>query len=84
MNYVDEAERLLLGTQSRQTEVPYSTDAMERIAAAQVLALLALAEAIKDVRRVSNQLSNDRSGRGDTSADVHGQQAQASSRLVPR
>jgi hypothetical protein len=51
MNYVDEAERLLLGTQSRQTEVPYSTDAMERIAAAQVLALLALAEAIKDVRR---------------------------------
>jgi hypothetical protein len=50
MNYLDEAEQLLLGTQ-RQTDVPYSTDAMERIATAQVLALLALTEAIKDLRR---------------------------------
>jgi hypothetical protein len=49
MNYLDQAEQLLLARD--QTEVPYSTDAMERIAAAQVLALLALAEAIKDLRR---------------------------------
>jgi len=50
MNYIGEAEHLLLGRQG-QTEVPYSTDAMERIAAAQVPALLALAEAVKDLRR---------------------------------
>jgi hypothetical protein len=50
MDYVNEAEQLLLGRQG-EIEIPYSTDAMERIAAAQVLALLALAEAIKDLRR---------------------------------
>lgn len=47
MNYVGKAEQLLLGGQG-QTEVPYSTGE-QRLAAAQVLALLALAEAIKDL-----------------------------------
>jgi len=47
MNYVGKAEQLLLGGQG-QTEVPYSTEE-QRLAAAQVLALLALAEAIKDL-----------------------------------
>jgi DNA mismatch repair protein MutH len=47
MNYEGKAEQLLLGGQS-QTEVPYSTGE-QRLAAAQVLALLALAEAIKDL-----------------------------------
>jgi DNA mismatch repair protein MutH len=47
MNYEGKAEQLLLGGQS-QTEVPYSTEE-QRLAAAQVLALLALAEAIKDL-----------------------------------
>ena len=47
MNYVGKVEQLLLGGQG-QTEVPYSTEE-QRLAAAQVLALLALAEAIKDL-----------------------------------
>lgn len=47
MNYIGKAEQLLLGGQG-QTEVPYSTEE-QRLAAAQVLALLALAEAIKDL-----------------------------------
>lgn len=47
MNYVGKAEQLLLGGQG-QTEIPYSTGE-QRLAAAQVLALLALAEAIKDL-----------------------------------
>ena len=47
MNYAGKAERLLLGGQG-QTEVPYSTGE-QRLAAAQVLALLILAEAIKDL-----------------------------------
>ena len=47
MNYAGKAEQLLLGGQG-QTEVPYSTEE-QRLAAAQVLALLALAEAIKDL-----------------------------------
>lgn len=48
MNYVGEAEQLLLGRQD-QAEIPYPTNEMERVATAQVLALLALAEAIKDL-----------------------------------
>ena len=47
MNYVGKAEQLLLGGQG-QTEIPYSTEE-QRLAAAQVLALLALADAIKDL-----------------------------------
>lgn len=47
MNYTGKAEQLLLGGQD-QAEVPYSTEE-QRLAAAQVLALLALAEAIKDL-----------------------------------
>ena len=47
MNYVGKAEQLLAGGQG-QTEVPYSTEE-QRLAAAQVLALLALAEAVKDL-----------------------------------
>ena len=47
MNYVGKAEQLLLGGQG-QTEVPYSTEE-QRLATAQVLALLALADAIKDL-----------------------------------
>jgi hypothetical protein len=47
MNYVGKAEQLLLGGQG-ETEVPYSTEE-QRLAAAQVLALLALAEAIKNL-----------------------------------
>jgi hypothetical protein len=47
MNYAGKAEQLLLGGQG-QTEVPYSTEE-QRLAAAQVLAVLALAEAIKDL-----------------------------------
>lgn len=38
----------------------------------------------KETAEVSNQLSNDRSGRGDTPADTGGQQAQASCGLAPR
>lgn len=45
MDYVGKAEQLLLGGQG-QTELPYSTEE-QRLAAAQVLALLALAEAVK-------------------------------------
>ena len=47
MNYVGKAEQLLRGGQG-QTEVPYSTEE-QRLAAAQVLALLALAEAVKNL-----------------------------------
>jgi hypothetical protein len=47
MNYTGKAEQLLLGGQG-QTEFPYSTGE-QRLAAAQVLALFALAEAIKDL-----------------------------------
>ena len=47
MNYAGKAEQLLRGGQG-QTEVPYSTDE-QRLAAAQVLAMLTLAEAIKDL-----------------------------------
>jgi len=47
MNYAGKAERLLLGGHG-QTEVPYSTGE-QRLAAAQVLALLIIAEAIKDL-----------------------------------
>ena len=47
MNYVGKAEQLLRGGHG-QTEVPYSTEE-QRLAAAQVLALLALAEAVKDL-----------------------------------
>jgi len=47
MNYAGKAEQLLLGGQG-QTEVPYSTGE-QRLAAAQVLALLTLAEAIQDL-----------------------------------
>ena len=47
MNYVGKAEQLLLGGQG-ETELPYSTGE-QRLAAAQVLALLALAEAVKDL-----------------------------------
>jgi hypothetical protein len=47
MNYTDKAEQLLLGGQG-QAEVLYSTEE-QRLAAAQVLALLALAETIKDL-----------------------------------
>lgn len=45
MNYAGKAEQLLLGGQG-QTEIPYSTEE-QRLAAAQVLALLTLAEAIQ-------------------------------------
>jgi DNA mismatch repair protein MutH len=47
MDYVSKAEQLLVGGQG-QTELPYSTEE-QRLAAAQVLALLALAEAVKDL-----------------------------------
>ena len=47
MNYEGKAQQLLLGGQG-ETEVPYSTGE-QRLAAAQVLALLTLAEAIKDL-----------------------------------
>ena len=47
MDYVGNAEQLLVGGQD-QAEVSFSTDE-QRLAAAQVLALLALAEAIKDL-----------------------------------
>jgi hypothetical protein len=47
MNSAGKAEQLLVGGKG-QTEVPYSTEE-QRLAAAQVLALLALAEAVKDL-----------------------------------
>ena len=47
MDYVRRAEQLLRGGEG-QTDLPYGTE-QNRLAAAQVLALLALAEAIRDL-----------------------------------